>query len=339
MEVELLRFRMSLAQLRRSPTPEALDEMYERFDILWSRVFMMGHGQVGESLRRYDAEHGSVAAIADYLSEIDPAARPLHLDAPRRSTGSSRGSRTSRHELREYTLRVVRADGAASERVRERIQSSARTTALISVAAVLISVLSLFLILRENRRQRDLVRVMPAQRRAGRAGEPGQVALPHHDEPRAAQSAERHPRAAGAARAGRPRRAPAAAGGAGAELRALDAADAERACSTTARSRTGASSSADEPFRVSGLADAVQSRCAPRAPGGAQVEVAAGTPERVYGDLDRLRQVFLHLARLHARGPRPGRDADPLHPLRAASSSARSPFPEATARSTGASTC
>ena len=97
---------------------------------------------------------------------------------------------------------MVRADGAASERVRERIQSSARTTAVISVAAVLISVLSLFLILRENRRQRDLVRVSTAQRRAGRAGEPGQVALPHHDEPRAAQSAERHPRAAGAARAG-----------------------------------------------------------------------------------------------------------------------------------------
>ena len=46
--------------------------MHERFDILWSRVFMMGHGHVGESLLRYDGEHGSVASIADYLKEIDP---------------------------------------------------------------------------------------------------------------------------------------------------------------------------------------------------------------------------------------------------------------------------
>ena len=42
MEIELLRFRMSLASLRINPTPEALEEMHERFDILWSRVFMMG---------------------------------------------------------------------------------------------------------------------------------------------------------------------------------------------------------------------------------------------------------------------------------------------------------
>ena len=50
----------------------------------------------------------------------------------------------------------MRADGAAGAQVRERIQSSARTTAVISLAAVLISVLSLFLILRENRRQRQI---------------------------------------------------------------------------------------------------------------------------------------------------------------------------------------
>ena len=45
--------------------------MYERFDILWSRVFLLGQGEVGESLRRYDSETGSVAALADYLRAID----------------------------------------------------------------------------------------------------------------------------------------------------------------------------------------------------------------------------------------------------------------------------
>ena len=61
MEIELLRFRLALEQLRTDRPTEALDNMHERFDILWSRVFMMGHGHVGESLLRYDGQHGSVA--------------------------------------------------------------------------------------------------------------------------------------------------------------------------------------------------------------------------------------------------------------------------------------
>ena len=97
--------------------------------------------------------------IADYLRRDRPRAGRLRpratgaaLDEIERTLGGVPA------ELREYTLRVMRADSAAGALVRERIQASARTTALISVAAVLISVLSLFLILRENRRQRELAR-------------------------------------------------------------------------------------------------------------------------------------------------------------------------------------
>ncbi len=48
MEIELLRFRLGLEAVDRTPTPELIDAMHERFDILWSRVFMMGHGHVGK---------------------------------------------------------------------------------------------------------------------------------------------------------------------------------------------------------------------------------------------------------------------------------------------------
>ena len=159
MEIELLRFRLSLAELLSRPAPEAVDDMHERFDILWSRVFMMGHGRLGESLLRYDGEHGSVAAIADYLKEIDPLVAGIDPADP--GTAAKVAAIEERldgfqQDLRQYTLRVMRADGAAAARVRERIQSSARTTAVISVAAVLLSVLALFLILHENRRQRQI---------------------------------------------------------------------------------------------------------------------------------------------------------------------------------------
>ena len=71
MEIELVRFRLALSDLRRVASEETLEAMYERFDILWSRVFLLGEGEVGESLRRYDSETGSVAALAEYLRSID----------------------------------------------------------------------------------------------------------------------------------------------------------------------------------------------------------------------------------------------------------------------------
>ena len=52
-----------------------------------------------------------------------------------------------------------------------------------------------------------------------------------------------------------------------------------------------------EPFRVSALAESLQRRAArARARAASAVRVLPGTPERVYGDLDRLRQIFVHLA-------------------------------------------
>lgn len=295
MEIELLRFRMALSELRRVRTAEALDELYERFDILWSRVFMMGHGEVGESLRRYDAEHGSVAAVAEYLSEIDPAAHPFDLDNAASLDSIEQTLSDFQSELREYTLRVLRADSAAGERVRERIQTSARTTAMISVAAVLISVLSLFLILRENRRQRDLVRVVRRSaeqaEQASRAKSRFLTMMSH--ELRNPLNGILGPLAllGQADLVERQRRLVAQAQNSGRSMLQM-----LNGMLDYGEVQDGRIHLRNEPFRVSGLADALQASLRSEGAGRAQVEVAEGTPERVYGDLDRLRQIFLHLA-------------------------------------------
>jgi signal transduction histidine kinase len=295
MEIELLRFRMALSRLRRSPGPEATEELYERFDILWSRVFMMGHGQVGESLRRYDSEHGSVAAIAAYLSEIDPAAKPIELSDDAALDAIEARLAEFQPELREYTLRVVRADGAAGERVRERIKASARTTAFISVAAVLISVLSLFLILRENRRQRDLVRVVRRSaeqaEQASRAKSRFLTMMSH--ELRNPLNGILGPLAllGQADLVERQRRLVAQAQNSGRSMLQM-----LNGMLDYGEVQDGRIHLRNEPFRVAGLADALQESLRAEGAGRARVEVSAGTPERVYGDLDRLRQIFLHLA-------------------------------------------
>ncbi|HRW16196.1 HAMP domain-containing sensor histidine kinase [Amaricoccus sp.] len=159
MEVELLRFELSLAELRSDLTEEALEDVRERFDILWSRVFLMSRGRVGQVMRGYDEGFGSLKKIATYLEEIDPVLQALHPEDIVTIERMQVELEGFQQELRLYTLRVVRADTVASALVRDRIQSSAQTTAIVSIAAVLLSVLSLFLILRENRRQRELVRL------------------------------------------------------------------------------------------------------------------------------------------------------------------------------------
>jgi hypothetical protein len=50
-----------------------------------------------------------------------------------------------------------------------------------------------------------------------------------------------------------------------------------------------------EPFRVAALAESLADALAAEGAGQANVQVFPGTPERVYGDIERLRQIFVHL--------------------------------------------
>ena len=123
---------------------------------------------------------------------------------------------------------------------------------------------------------------------------------------------------------------PAAAGRPGAAVRPVDAADAERACSTTARCRTASFQLKSEPFRRGRPGGRRPRRAAaPRVRARSRSQLRPGTPERVHGDLDRLRQVFVHLAALRARGPRPARGTVSLRPRRRRISSARSSVADA----------
>ena len=313
MEIELVRFRLALSDLRRDPSPEALAAVHERFDILWSRVFLLGQGEVGESLRRYDSETGSVASLADYLREID--ATVASVDPTDVATIETIEARLHdfQQDLREYTLRIVRADGAASARVRERIQGSARTTAVISIAAVLVSVLSLVLILRENRRQHQLAE---ANRRAAEQAELASraksrfLSMMSHElrnplngilGPLAligqGELTERH-------------------------LRLVD--QAQQSGHSMLQMLTGLLEYGElqdgrfqlrtEPFRLAALAEAIRSGLAAEGISGVEVSVRPGASERVLGDPDRLRQIFVHLTAYVLEGrDQPGAGVELAH--------------------------
>jgi hypothetical protein len=155
MEVELLRFELSVAELGSEQSEEALERVLERFDILWSRVMLMNRGRVGQVMRSYDEGHGSLKKIAAYLEEIDPVLQELQPDDSVTIDQILLELEGFQQELRFYTLRVARADTVASAQVRDRIQSSAQTTAIISIAAVLLSVLLFFPIMRARQEPSD----------------------------------------------------------------------------------------------------------------------------------------------------------------------------------------
>lgn len=305
MEVELLRFQLSVAELSSTPDAPTLERVRERFDILWSRVFIMSRGRVGETMRAYDEGYGSLQAIASYLEEVDPVLAELQPGDVATIDEIMANLVRLQQELRLYTLRVVRAETAASAAVRDRIQSSAQTTGVISMAAVLLSVLALFLILRENRQQRELVAMsrkiaheaemssraksrflsmMSHELRNPLNGVVGPLALLEQSE-----LADRHQRLIEQAQQS-----------ARAMLRMLGG------LFDYAEMQDGKLTIRPEPFRVDMLATKLREELARGGTNSVAITVATDMPERIDGDLERLTQVFVHLAEFVAEQRAPG---------------------------------
>ena len=304
MEVELLRFQLSVAGLEIERTPEALEEMRERFDILWSRVFMMGSGRVGDLIERYDQGHGSIPAFQTYLRELDAVIAGLKPNDSAEVRAILRELETFQHDLRLYTLRVVRGDTAASALVRDRIQRSSQTTMVFSLAAVLLSVLSLGLILRENRRQREIAelnaRIAMEAEQSSRAksrfltmmshelrnplnGVLGPLALLGQSD-----IAARHQRLVSQAQQSGKLMVQMLAG-------LLDYGEMQ----------DGRFTLRVEPFRLSTLAAGVRNDLADAGVDDVTVRLRPGGPEMVHGDLERLRHVFVHLTQYVLDGSEP----------------------------------
>ncbi len=305
MEVELLRFQLSVAELAAEQSDAALERLRERFDILWSRVFIMSRGRVGETMRAYDEDHGSLQAIAGYLEDVDPIMAELQPGDTATVRDIVENLQRLQQELRLYTLRVVRADTAASAVVRDRIQSSAQTTGIISMAAVLLSLLALFLILRENRQQRDLVamsqRIAQEAELSSRAksrflsmmshelrnplnGVVGPLALLEQSElpdrqSRLVEQAQQSSRAM---------------------LRMLGG------LFDYAEMQDGQLKIRQEPFRVDALATTLREALSRDGAAPMTVHVASDMPERIEGDLERFAQVFVHLAEFVVELRQPG---------------------------------
>jgi signal transduction histidine kinase len=304
MEVELLRFQLSVSKLEMERDQAALDEMRERFDLLWSRIFMMGQGRVGTLIETYDEGHGSIPAFQHYLRELDPVLQEMKPDDTATVRLILRELETFQRDLRLYTLRVVRGDTAASADVRDRIQYSSQTTVLISLAAVLLSVLALSLILRENRRQRELAelnrRIALEAEQSSRAKSRFLTMMSH--ELRNPLNGVMGPLAL-LSQVDLP------------SLQRRLVAQARQSGGTMVQMLAGLLDYAEmqdgrfvlrvEPMRLGALADGVRKDLEGASSAALSVRLDPDAPEAVYGDVDRLRHIFVHLAEYVLEGSEP----------------------------------
>jgi signal transduction histidine kinase len=305
MEVELLRFQTSLAMLTAEPSEDALEAVQRRFDILWSRVVVMEEGEAGETLRSYDDGHVTLDRLKAFLQENDRTVTGLTLAGDTTAIRSLLDQiEKVREDTRHYTLRVHRGDAAKTSAVWDRIQQSSQTTGAISLTAVLVSVLSIGLILRDNRRQRGVaemnLRVAREAEQASRTksrfltmmshelrtplnGVLGPLALLGQSE-----MASKHGRLVE---------------------------QAQQSGDSLLRMLTGLLEFSEmqderfelahEPFRPRSLAEAVRGSMtglSSKAVEGLPIRFAPEVPELVYGDPERLRQIFARLAEYVLQG-------------------------------------
>lgn len=294
MEVELLRFEVATALVASNGTQESLDAMREQFDILWSRVSLIRSGRIGEVLRGYDAGHGAIMAIADYLKQIDATVAALDPSDTKTLNQILSDVQKLQQALRLYTLRVVRGDTGAEEQVRDHIQSSALITAAISAGVLLVLALSVVLVLRENKRQRVVAEMNLEMAEAAEASSRAKsrfLTMMSHELRNPLNGVLGPLALLGQSDIPAPQK------------RLVEQANLSGKSMLQMLSglldygemQGGQLRLRCEPFRIAALAEGVHQDLAGLEAAEFAVSVAPDTPEMMYGDQQRLRQIFVHL--------------------------------------------
>ena len=156
LQLELDRFRRTLAEFRAGDEHATVERVNNRFDVLWSRVALTQDGSVGTRLRELDAESGTIPLLLATLQENEALV-----------TGLSPGDFASADRLaaafagldipvRDFARRVFHNEDEALASVRDKLRASVFFTAFVSFIAFAISGVSLWFLNRESAANRKM---------------------------------------------------------------------------------------------------------------------------------------------------------------------------------------
>jgi signal transduction histidine kinase len=295
-EIDMLKFELRLAKLRALRSEAALAEVKSSFDVLWSRIAMTGAGAIGDRLREFDrGEEGALRDLSAFMNETDPIIANLRPDDTVRVGEMLRQLAAFHRPLRLYTLSVMREDAEIAQNLRDGIRWSAQLIVTVSGLALLLCFVSLAVMMREIRTQREMARI--SQRAADQADLANRtksrfLAMMSHELRNPLNGVLGPLALLGQSDIGARQR------------RLLEqASQSGQAMSQMLESlldygeiQDGGFEARPEPMRVAALAEMIRARVLASTGVNLAVRVSEGTPEILRGDPNRLCQVFVNLS-------------------------------------------
>lgn len=156
LEFELLRFQRVLAEFQVAGADVSPSEVNIRFDILWSRVTLFDQGNIGQRFQVYDQKTGTVAAIFQTMQETEG----LIVDLAPGDIASARVVQAKFEpflaDLRQLSQTVLHGEEEVGATLREHLAQFSSMLAVLSATTVLVSLLFIYILTRDNARFRRL---------------------------------------------------------------------------------------------------------------------------------------------------------------------------------------
>jgi len=127
-----------------------------RFDILWSRVAQSETGSLGARLRAYDEEGQILGRMLEVLREVEPAM--IGLEAADKTTIKTLMDQFEviQGPIFDFDRKVFLGEEALVADIRAQLWTSAMFTAILTIAAFLLTAGALFWVNRENTRNKKM---------------------------------------------------------------------------------------------------------------------------------------------------------------------------------------
>lgn len=158
LEFELLRFQRVLSEFQVTGANVSPSEVNIRFDILWSRVTLFDQGNIGQRFQVYDQKTGTVAAIFQTMQETEGLIVDLaHGDTATALLVQARFE-PFLADLRQLSQTVLHGEEEVDATLREHLAQFSTILAVLSAITVLVSLLFIYILARDNARFRKLAR-------------------------------------------------------------------------------------------------------------------------------------------------------------------------------------
>lgn len=150
LELELGRFRESMALFLLDGSETTAADVNNRFDILWSRIALFQQGRVGERLAEYDKDTQIVSRLFQHMRLVDRRIVGLEDTDKREVAFLLYEFIPFSDELRGFNRLVTLGEETRGREIREQLQSGVNRTSLYGAIAILGAFAALIFINRES---------------------------------------------------------------------------------------------------------------------------------------------------------------------------------------------